>query len=207
MNTLERLKWFCTYQLGINPIRFTRSLLNLPSYIVDWIHFRRNYSGKMTIMPCLHDRRQESGDTKNEYFWQDLIVSRAIHSENPNKHLDIGSRIDGLIAHIASFRECEVLDIRTINSHIPGVTFKQVDIMETPPTSTSLTDHYCDSISCLHTIEHFGLGRYGDPIHPKGYELGICNIGRLLKPDGTLYLSTPVGKERIEFNANRVFSQ
>jgi hypothetical protein len=64
---------------------------------------------------------------------------------------------------------------------------------------------YCDSLSCLHALEHFGLGRYGDPIDPSGHEKGVRNMAALLKPGGTFYLSTPIGRERVEFNANRVF--
>jgi hypothetical protein len=69
----------------------------------------------------------------------------------------------------------------------------------------SAGDGYCDSLSCLHAIEHFGLGRYGDPIDPRGYERGIANMARLVVPGGRLYLSAPIGRERVEFNANRVF--
>ena len=75
--------------------------------------------------------------------------------------------------------------------------------------SDSLPDSgsgYCDSLSCLHAIEHFGLGRYGDPLDPMGHERGIANMALLLKPGGTFYLSTPIGRERVEFNANRVFA-
>lgn len=64
---------------------------------------------------------------------------------------------------------------------------------------------YCDSLSCLHAIEHFGLGRYGDPVDPQGYRHGIENMVALLKPSGLFYLSTPVGRARVEFNAHRVF--
>jgi hypothetical protein len=64
---------------------------------------------------------------------------------------------------------------------------------------------YCDSLSCLHAIEHFGLGRYGDPVNPIGYQSGIVNMVQLLKSGGTFYLSTPIGRERVEFNANWVF--
>ena len=32
------------------------------------------------------------------------------------------------------------------------------------------------------------------------------NIANLLEPGGILYLSTPIGQERVEFNANRVFN-
>jgi hypothetical protein len=42
----------------------------------------------------------------------------------------------------------------------------------------STPDGYCDSLSCLHALEHFGLGRYGDPIDPRGHEKGITRWRR-----------------------------
>jgi hypothetical protein len=38
--------------------------------------FRRGYHGALGWMPCLHDRYEEGGTTKSEYFWQDLQVAR-----------------------------------------------------------------------------------------------------------------------------------
>jgi SAM-dependent methyltransferase len=64
----------------------------------------------------------------------------------------------------------------------------------------------CDSISCLHVLEHFGLGRYGDPIKYTGYLDGLCNIHQILKPGGKFYFSVPMGPQRVEFNAHRFFS-
>ena len=55
-------------------------------------------------------------------------------------------------------------------------------------------------------LEHFGLGRYGDPIDPNGYKIGFANLASLLRPGGRFYLSTPLGQERVEFNANWVFN-
>ena len=66
--------------------------------------------------------------------------------------------------------------------------------------------NYTDSISSLHAIEHFGLGRYGDPIDYWGYLKAIQNITMMLKQGGTFYFSVPIGPQRIEFNAHRVFS-
>ena len=57
----------------------------------------------------------------------------------------------------------------------------------------------------MHAIEHFGLGRYGDPILSNGYEIGIKNMAGMLTSGGNFYLSTPIGKERVEFNANWIF--
>ena len=65
---------------------------------------------------------------------------------------------------------------------------------------------YCDSISCLHALEHFGLGRYGDRVDYNGHLLGWENIYKMLKKGGKCYFSVPIGKQRIEFNAHRVFS-
>lgn len=179
-----------------------RSLGGLPRYVRDYFKFRANYAGRLELIPCLGDWYEEGGSTKNEYFWQDLVVARKIFSAKPVKHVDIGSRVDGFVAHVASFREIEVLDIRPISTQIPGVTFKQADLMN--PAADII--NYCDSLSCLHALEHFGLGRYGDPIDPKGYESGLRNMADILRSGGTFYLSVPVGVERVEFNANRVFN-
>ncbi|MBK6913452.1 MAG: DUF268 domain-containing protein [Ignavibacteriales bacterium] len=65
---------------------------------------------------------------------------------------------------------------------------------------------YCDSLSCLHVLEHFGLGRYGDPVDINGHIKGFNNIHKILKQGGKFYFSTPIGRQRIEFDAHRVFS-
>jgi hypothetical protein len=63
-----------------------------------------------------------------------------------------------------------------------------------------------DSVSSLHALEHFGLGRYGDPLDLGGWEKGLASLSRLLRKDGYLYLSVPVGLPCIEFNAQRIFA-
>ena len=144
---------------------------------------------------------EEAGSFKGEYFWQDLFFAQKVHLANPVKHVDIGSRLDGFVAHVASFREIEVVDIRPITVSIPRVVFRQADFMD----SSKAVDEYCDSLSSLHALEHFGLGRYGDKVDPEGHLKGLKNMARILKADGVLYLSVPVGKARVEFNAHRIF--
>ena len=201
---LIKIHFVLSSQLGLDLRIFMKSLRGFPLYIRDWVNFRKAYSGSMRFMPCLHDRYEEGGATKSEYFWQDLLVAREIYAAKPTKHVDIGSRVDGFVAHVASFRDCEVFDVRPISTTVPGVMFRQADLMN--PTSLPITeDGYCDSLSCLHALEHFGLGRYGDPVDPLGFKRGIANMAKLLKPNGTFYLSTPIGRERVEFNANWVF--
>ena len=202
---LIKFHWFFSNQFGIDLLLFLLAIRGIPRFLRDWIRFRKNYKGKLVFTPCLHDRYEEGGATKSEYFWQDLLVARAIHAAKPGKHVDIGSRVDGFVAHVASFREIEVFDVRPISTAVPGVVFRQADLMDAASLPTTAGGGYCDSLSCLHAIEHFGLGRYGDPVNPQGYQHGIANMAQLLQPGGTFYLSTPIGQERVEFNANWVF--
>ena len=196
-----RFYWILNAQLGINPIKLFQSLRGFPRFVKDFLRFRAEYSGRMELVPCLTDWYEEAGATKDEYFWQDLVVAQMINKAKPERHVDIGSRVDGFVAHVASFREIEIFDIRPITTTIPGVTFKQANLMS---SDVSLVN-YCDSLSCLHALEHFGLGRYGDPIDPLGHESGLSNMSKILKSGGRFYLSLPLGIERVEFNANRVF--
>lgn len=198
---LVKLHWFFSTQVGIDPRNFINSFRGLPRFFRDLHAFRRTYTGKLTLLPCLHDWFSEAGTIHNEYFIQDLMVARMIHKARPEKHVDIGSRLDGFVAHLASFRGVEVFDIRPLTANISGISFKQADLMSQDFSYLE----YCDSLSCLHAIEHFGLGRYGDPINPLGYERGLINMALMLKPGGSLYLATPIGVERVEFNANRIF--
>jgi len=63
-----------------------------------------------------------------------------------------------------------------------------------------------DSLSCLHAIEHFGLGRYTDPIDVEGHNKGITNLVNLVEENGRMYISFPIGKnDEVHFNAHRVF--
>ena len=153
--------------------------------------------------PCLDDRYSESGTAKGHYFHQDLLVAQKIFKKKPHTHVDIGSRVDGFIAHVASFREIEVFDIREFPTNITNIKPLKINMMV--KIDDELTN-YCDSISCLHALEHFGLGRYGDPVDFEGFLKGFENIHKILKPGGNLYLSVPIGPQRIEFNAHRIFS-
>jgi hypothetical protein len=204
---LLRIHFFLAEQLGIDLGKLLLSSKGLVAYILDLYKFKREYNGALAINPCLGDRYKKAGEVRSEYFWQDLLVARKIFKARPEKHVDIGSRIDGFVAHIASFRDIEVFDIRRVDVSIPGVLFRQADVMSDNFLSIdpSVKAGYCDSLSCLHAIEHFGLGRYGDRINPDGYLRGLKNLCKLLQKGGSLYLSTPIGKQRVEFNANWVF--
>jgi hypothetical protein len=156
------------------------------------------------LFPFLADKYDNNGSAKGDYFHHDLLVARRIYENNPEKHIDVGSRIDGLVAHVASFREITVLDIRPSVGNVNNITFVQQDFMS--ELDASLIES-CDSASSLNAMEHFGLGRYGDTVNYDGHLVGLGNLYKLLKKNGKLYFAVPVGcPQRIEFNGHRVFS-
>lgn len=151
--------------------------------------------------PILSERHETAGLANGHYFHQDLWAARKIFQNRPQGHVDIGSRVDGFIAHILVFMPVTIVDIRPLVSNIQGLTILQDDA-----TSLSmLKDNSVASISSLHAAEHFGLGRYSDPIDPDACFKFMDSLKRVLAIDGKLYFSVPVGRERVEFNAHRVF--
>ena len=80
-------------------------------------------------------------------------------------------------------------------------------IAQQTSTATPQLLGFCrESISSLHAGEHFGLGRYGDPVDPIAHLKFIQSLTRVLAPGGRLYFSVPSGVEQLLFNAHRVFA-
>ncbi len=146
--------------------------------------------------------KYESAGMVSSYFWQDLWAARHIFQAKPLVHYDIGSRIDGFIAHLAAFgQRVRLLDIRPLDVQIPNVDFLQCDAT----SLDTVEDNSIESLSALCSLEHFGLGRYGDPIDPEACFKCFAAIQRKIAQGGMCYISVPIGKEHLEFNAHRVF--
>lgn len=193
--------------LGISLQTGYANLKSLKWYCRDYYKLKKQLGERgdfpfAKFFPILHEKYDAGGITGGHYFHQDLLIAQKIFNNNPDKHVDVGSRTDGFVAHIAAFREIEVFDIRPLNVHIENIKFVQADFMK----PDSALAGYTDSISCLHAIEHFGLGRYNDSIDADGHIKGLDTIYHSLTEGGKFYFSTPIGPQRIEFNAHRVFS-
>ena len=192
--------------LGFNFSVLWTNLTGLFWYFADLRKIRKQLSGSneqwgFKLFPIMLDKSDTSGKARGQYFYQDLFVAQQIFKNAPQRHIDIGSRVDGFVTHLASFREVEVLDIRPLSNTISNIKFIQADLMAPHNSFFESTD----SLSCLHTIEHFGLGRYGDPIDIDGHIKGLNNMYTFLKKGGIFYFSTQIGPALIEFNAHRIF--
>ena len=123
-------------------------------------------------------------------------------------HWDIGSRMDGFVSHLLTCGiRTTVIDIRPFQEISIGYGVAKLDFIQADATNLEeIADGTIESLSALHSIEHFGLGRYGDEINPDAWRIAIRNMSRILAVNGVLYLSVPVGQEeKLCFNAHRVF--
>lgn len=187
--------------LGWNPKTSISFFLNFPRYVWEYFKVARSFKGKIAFLPYLNDRNSAAGNFLHEYFIQDVFAAQLVHELNPIQVVDVGSRIDGYIGHLISFRRVELIDIRPVESSVKNLEFLQANFSD----ETSINANYTDFISCLHSIEHFGLGRYGDPIDLMAVQSALRNFYKILKPGGYFLLSTTFGNERIEFNKQWVF--
>lgn len=153
---------------------------------------------------CLTDCVQEAGGVGQDYFFQDMWAAREIYRSNVKHVYDIGSRIDGFIAHLLAMEvNVTMLDIRPFPHKIEGLNFIQADAMR----MDNIADNSMETVSALCSFEHFGLGRYSDPIDYDGWKKALRAVKRKMKVGGTFYLSVPVGpKNKVAFNAHRVFN-
>ncbi len=194
---------------GIDGQKFVTSARNTPRFLRTMQDYRAKslddgafHVEARRVKPILHEFSDQAGAAAGHYFYQDLWAARKIYVAHPTTHLDIGSRIDGFVSHLLTFMPVTVIDIRPLQSTIDGLTFMQSDATDL----ANIQDESIESLSSLHAVEHFGLGRYGDPVEPEACFRAMRALARVLRPRGRLYFSVPVGVEQVYFNAHRVFA-
>lgn len=178
------------------------SFIENDAIIYEKLNKRPDFQIKSEHMwPIIRDKYATAGTIGN-YFWQDLWAARLVIESGVKQHFDIASRLDGFIAHLlASGIDVSMIDVRPFPEKVEHL----YTIVDDATSLQQIGDNSSESLSALCSLEHFGLGRYGDPIDPEACFKCFDNIQRKLKKNGKFYLSVPIGKERLEFNAHRVF--
>lgn len=176
----------------------------LPRFWRDWRRYSK--AAKPAARPVLRDMYPcltdwtPSTPFDPHYFYQGAWLARQLREANPGVHVDVGSSV--VMLSVLSAQVTTVfVDYRPLRAFLPNLLCVGGSILALPFRDASVA-----SLSCLHVLEHIGLGRYGDPIDPAGSERAALELARVLAPGGRLYFSTPVGREQICFNAHRVFS-
>lgn len=179
-------------------------LPNFPRYLgffISYIHYRlktKNNKPKIKdIFPQLEDKTKDTRPDPH-YFYQAVWTAGKIIKDKPKEHIDVGSQID-LIGFLTNITKVKFVDLRPLALNLSNLEIIKGDITRLP-----FPDQSIKSMSCLHVAEHIGLGRYGDSLDPKGTEKACSELARILAPEGSLYFSVPIGREKTEFNAHRV---
>jgi SAM-dependent methyltransferase len=183
-----------------------RTAAGPPGY-VRYLRDRRRYVGLpgaeplrwRDAYPQVHDRLPSSPYDQH-YFFQDTWAANRVAERRPQRHVDVGSRVD-YVGFLTAICEVEFVDIRPLDVDLPRLTCVEGSLLELP-----YADRSVDSVSCLHVAEHVGLGRYGDPLDPSGTRKAAVELQRVVSPGGQLLFSLPVGRPRVCFNAHRIHS-
>ncbi len=134
------------------------------------------------------------------YLYHPAWAARVLARTRPAKHVDISSTLS-FVAMVSAFVPIDYYEWRPTKLGLSNLTSDHADLLSLP-----FADGALKSVSCMHTIEHVGLGRYGDPIDPDGDLKAISELKRVLASGGDLLFVVPIGQPRIRFNGNRVYS-
>lgn len=189
------------------PLRYTYFHPKYQRFIADFKEFarlskdlpRRSEVDWKNRYPCLDDNTPVTAFDPH-YTYHPAWAARIIAETMPALHIDISSTID-FCTMISAFVPVEFYDFRPAEIALTGLTCKRGDLLALPFPSDSVP-----SLSCMHVVEHVGLGRYGDPIDPLGDLKAIGELTRVLGKGGSLLFVVPVGRPCVRFNAHRIYS-
>jgi SAM-dependent methyltransferase len=187
-------------------VDITKIVKGIPAYVNyarQWRRYR-NLPGAESlclsdVYPCLFDNCPII-PVDGHYFYQAVWALAHIAKDRSHQHVDIGSQLV-FVGFLTSITKVLHIDIRTPAVTVRGLKFINGSILDLPFAGESIA-----SLSCLHVVEHIGLGRYGDQLDPLGTQKAIQELTRVLAPGGNLYFSVPVGRPRTCFNAHRIYA-
>ena len=173
-------------------------------FLKTWRKFKSFGSGRFPMdwqerKPCLYDNTEITNFDRH-YVYHPAWAARILAETKPKTHVDIASTLN-FSTIVSAFIPTEFYDYRPANLQLDNLKSAEADL-----TALPFKDGSIQSLSCMHTVEHIGLGRYGEPIDPDGDLKAIRELTRVLATGGDLLFVVPIGKPKIIFNAHRIYS-
>ncbi len=186
---------------ALDPRAVVAAVRGYPKFFSQLAQYRRMAAlppdTEFHLYPMLGEDTSTTGFDAHYLRMGDWALRRVLANPAP-AHVDVGSQLHWVVS-VAASKPITFIDIRPAEMGIAGVSSKSGSLMALP-----YADREVASLSCLHVVEHIGLGRYGDPLDPEGTHKSVRELARVLAPGGTLLLATPVGQPQLWFNAHRV---
>jgi len=184
-------------------IRFPKRVIGFFGFLKEKQQFVQLNDNRFTvhakdIYPCLKDRVVFTPFDQH-YIYHPAWAARILAKTRPEHHVDFSS-ILSFSSIVSAFVPVTFYDYRPAALQLGGWKGDFADLCK-----LELADNSFASVSCMHTVEHIGLGRYGDAIDPQGDIKAVNELKRITKPGGDILFVTPVGTQRIEFNAHRIY--
>ena len=178
------------------------------AFLRDYLRFRAlRRSALRSSMPAAYrDWMPRLGETAptasfdRHYVYHTAWAARVLAATRPTEHIDISSSL--FFAGIAS----AFVPVRFYDYRPPELVLENLHVGAADLCRLPFPDRSIASLSCMHVVEHVGLGRYGDPLDPDGDLKAAAELQRVLAPGGSLLIVVPVGRERVCFNAHRVYA-
>lgn len=212
---MEKLKTFikkmpfCNYLLHLRRLRkknpgILKRLTLLKHFFSEYkIFIKANeIRSELKVKECfpyLNDATISS-TFDSHYIYHPAWAARILSVIKPDYHIDISSSL-AFSTIVSAFIPVKFYDYRPANLFLSNLTSEHADLTALPFSNESI-----GSLSCMHTVEHIGLGRYGEPIDPNGDIKAIKELTRVLSRGGNLLFVVPIGKPKIVFNAHRIYS-
>jgi hypothetical protein len=185
---------------------FFKQLLNELKFFIMFFNVSRIFIKNNRFLikwvdryPCLNDNTKKTCFDPH-YIYHPAWAARIVKKINPKKHVDISSTLN-FCAIVSAFVPVEFYDYRPVKLNLNNLKTVHCDL-----NNLNFKDNSIKSLSCMHTIEHIGLGRYGDPIDPNSDIKAINELKRVTARNGNLLIVVPIGKPKICFNAHRIYS-
>lgn len=182
-----------------------RAAYHFPGFLSEYMRFKKEKSAQpgagasLALRPLLQDKTSTT-PFEPHYTYHPAWAARILVERGVKEHVDIASTLQ-FCAIVSAFIPIRFYDYRPAKLMLGNLTSDRADL-----TNLAFETDSINSLSCMHTIEHIGLGRYGDPIDFLGDKKAAAELSRVLAPGGTFIFVAPVGKPKIVFNAHRIYS-
>jgi hypothetical protein len=158
---------------------------------------------KEKFQNCKERIRQAIARKESIYYSSDVLLPE-VFEDYPIRDESvtiIGSASPLYEAYVDHFGGKPItIEYRPIQTDIPGLKTYTVE----EALAAKLRSDYA---LCISSIEHSGLGRYGDTVDPDGDLRTMEMVRDIVRPGGLFYLQVPVGIDTVIWNAERIYGQ